>query len=292
MATLEHPYTDLSGGQWLRGNLHIHSANSDGSRPRQEVIDDYAARGYDFLMFSDHDFYTSAEDLAADDNRGLVLIPGNEISRGGPHLLHVDAHGVVPPDEDRQIVIDAINADGGFAIINHPNWHANFNHCDQSLLEAWTGYAGIEIHNGVIGRLHGSPYATDRWDMLLTEQRRVWGYAHDDAHRADDMELGWNMVYARERTPEAVVEALRHGRFYAANGVRITGIEVDGTSISIETENAERIVALRESGRRFAVIDDARITVEVPEDVIYMRFECWGRGEDHAWTQPFFVNPA
>ncbi len=47
------------------------------------MIDDYAARGYDFLMISDHDIHTSPEDYAALDARGLVLIPGNEITRRG-----------------------------------------------------------------------------------------------------------------------------------------------------------------------------------------------------------------
>ncbi len=87
----------------------------------------------------------------------------------------------------------------------------------------------------------------------------------------------------------AVVEALRNGRFYASTGVIITNIEVDGTTIRLETENAQRIVALQQTGKRFAVVDDRMITVQVPEDARYVRFECWGAGEQFAWTQPFFV---
>ena len=161
---IRHPYSDLSGGQWLRGNLHAHTTHSDGQRDRQAVIDDYAGRGYAFLMLSDHDVYTSPQDYARLDSKGMILIPGNEISKGGVHLLHVNADRLVEPHPDRQKVIDEIRRGGGLPIINHPNWCRDWDHCPQENLDLWTGYAGIEIFNGVIGRLEGSAYATDRWD--------------------------------------------------------------------------------------------------------------------------------
>jgi hypothetical protein len=85
------------------------------------------------------------------------------------------------------------------------------------------------------------------------------------------------------------MDALRHGRFYASTGVTITSIEVDGLTIRLETENAQRIVALQQTGRRFAQVDDRAITVQVPDDATYVRFECWGAGERFAWSQPFYV---
>lgn len=284
-----HPYENLSG-QWLRGNLHTHTTNSDGKRPPQAVIDDYAARGYGFLMLSDHDVYTSPEMLAALDNRGLVLIPGNEISARGPHMLHVNCNQRIEPDRQRQTVIDQANQAGGFIIVNHPNWEERFSHCPQELMEQWQNYAGLEIYNGVIGRLDGSQYALDRWDMLLSAGRRVWGYANDDCHReTGDIELGWNVVNVPQRTVAAVVNALQTGRFYTSTGVVINRLQVNGNRIRIETENAQRIVAMQQVGKRFAIADASSIEVEVPEGAKYVRFECWGGGETFAWTQPFFV---
>jgi hypothetical protein len=289
---IEHPYTDLTGGSWLRGNLHAHSTNSDGSRAPQVVVDDYAGRGYDFLMLSDHDYLTAGEELAALAAGDMVLLAGNEISRHGPHMLHVGASGFVEPEADRQQVLDSVAGAGGFAVINHPNWFARFNHCDQQLLHDWQGYAGLEIYNGVIGRLEGSPYATDRWDMLLATGRRVWGFAHDDSHSDEDVELGWNRVYARERTAAAIIEAMQRGCFYASTGVEITEIAVDGDRIRVATANAQRIVALQRTAKRFAAVDDTSIEVTVPENAGYVRFECWGAGEQFAWTQPFWVGDA
>jgi hypothetical protein len=292
MKQLEHPYGNLTGGRWLRGNLHAHTTRSDGTRPQQEVIDDYARRGFNYLMLSDHDVCTAEEDYKALNPKGLILIPGNEVSAAGPHLLHVHAESRVEPDANRQKVIDDIRKGRGFAVMNHPNWHANFNHCSIEKLQEWSGYQGIEVFNGVIGRLDGSPYATNKWDMLLNSGRKpCWGYANDDSHREGDLEngLGWNTVYVRENTCAAVVDALRNGRFYPSTGVTITKVEVEGMRIRIETENAERIVALQNVAKRIATSDAKSIEVTVPENAKYVRFECWGRGEKFAWTQPFWV---
>ena len=155
---------------------------------------------------------------------------------------------------------------------------------------AAAGYAGVEIFNGVVNRLDGSAYALDKWDMLLGGGRRIWGFANDDSHwGAVESGLGWNVAYVRERSVRGVVEALRQGRFYASTGVAIRRIHVNGTRVRVEAEQAERIVALRDVGRRFETVDRDWIEVEAPADARYIRFECWGRGETRAWTQPFFV---
>lgn len=291
---LIHPYDNLSGGQWLKGNLHAHSTQSDGTADPQTVIANYAALGHDFLMLSDHETLTSEQDYRQWDDKGLILIPGLEIG-GGPHLLYVDADRALAPETCRQDILNRIQAlaaerGRGFAVMNHPNWQSRFNHASIEQLQEWVGYAGIEIHNGVIGRLDGSVLAVDKWDLLLSSGRRVWGYANDDSHRgASESGLGWNVAYVHDPSARGVAEALQNGRCYASTGVVIHSIQVNGSRIRIETENADRIVALRDVGKRIAVTDRNWIETDVPAEATYVRFECWGRGEAMAWTQPFFV---
>ena len=284
---VRNPYRN-EGQTWLKGNLHTHTTESDGPYSPQETIDTYAARGYGFLMLSDHDHFT---DIAGLDPRGMALIPGNEISANGPHLLHVNARTRLEPNPDRQAVIDAINADGGFAIFNHPNWEDSFNHCPQEKLETWQDYVGIEIYNGVISWLPGTPLATDRWDRLLAQGRRIWGYANDDGHKASDLAIAWNVVQAESGNVEDVVRALLEGRFYASTGVVIERIAAYGRTIHVETANAHCIVAHSDYAFREAFVEATSMTFVVPEDTAkhYVRFECWGSGQQMAWTQPFFI---
>ncbi len=292
MAQIDHPYSNLTGGNWLLGNLHTHTTRSDGQRPPQAVIDEYAQRGHGFLMLSDHDCFADEAFLDSLDSRGMILLPGNEISAKGPHMLQVGGTEKAEPVEDRQAIIEAAIAADSFVICNHPNWGPRFNHFPQELLETLVNYIGIEVYNGVIGRLQGSPYASDRWQLLLDLGRRIWGFANDDSHKAEgDTGHGWNVAYVHEASREGVLEALRNGRFYGSTGVVINKVEVAGNRITIGTENAERITALGQMAIRFAVADGPEITVEVPETATQVRFECWGRGEQFAWTQPFWITP-
>ena len=289
MLKLDHPYRGLTNGEWLRGNLHTHTTKSDGVNRPQRVINDYAKRGYDFLAISDHDIYTSIRDCRQWDARGMVLMPGNEVSANGPHILHVAADRFIEPVAQRQEVINRIAAGKGLAVIAHPNWLEAFDGTPITQMQEWVGYHGLEIHNGLIRRLRGSPYCTNKWDLLLSQGRRLWGFANDDSHDDGDVECGWNVVYSKQRTVKQITAALTAGRFYTSSGVVISSIRVRANRITIETENAASIVAVSDFGQRIGSIDAARIDFEVPEDQRYVRFECWGVGEQFAWTQPFFV---
>lgn len=283
-----HPY--LSGPcVWRRGNLHAHTTESDGTRAPQELIDRYAELEYDFLAITDHDMIT---DPTAFDPRGMTLIPGNEVTIRGPHTVHIGAQRVIPPHVDRQRVLDEVDEATGFAFMAHPNWEVHFDHCPMRDLERLAGYAGIEIYNGLVRAHEGSPAATDKWDRLLGAGKRVWGYANDDAHFAGDEGVAWNMLQSDARDAASLIAALRAGRSYAGTGVVIREIEVADGAITIETDNADCIVVFADYGRRLCAAEDSRITFTPrPEhEATYVRFECYGRGEEMAWTQPFFLS--
>lgn len=291
MPNVVSPYDTT--GTWLRGNVHTHTTASDGDRPAENVIADYASRGYDFLAISDHDTFVDPEEYR--DQTATVLLPAVEVSAGGPHLHHLGATEAVEPDDDRQEVVDSIADGEGFAVMNHPNWLKDFAHWPHEELRRVDGYAGVEIYNGLIERHAGSALATDRWDRLLSEGRRVWGFATDDSHRGSDVERGWTVVQVDERTPGAILDALATGRFYASTGVTIRDVTVDGGDITVSTADADRIRLVSDHGVVQQTADRSVATFRVPDQLVYggghtyVRVECVGRGGDVAWTQPMFL---
>jgi hypothetical protein len=289
MRGIDHPYRNLARNQWLRGNLHTHTTNTDGQNKPQSVIDKYARLGHDFLAISDHDIYTAGKQYRTWNNKGMIMMPGNEISASGPHILHVAPDRFVEPLMPRQEVINRIDKGAGLAVIAHPNWLGEFDGTKITQMQEWVGYHGLEIYNGLINRLQGSPYCTNKWDLMLSQGRRLWGFANDDSHNDDDIGNGWNVVCVRERSVSAIREALKAGRFYASSGVEISRIAVRGSRVTIETENARRIVGVSAFGRRVALVDDSAIALDMQEQWQYVRFECWGDGEQFAWTQPFWA---
>ncbi|HRS05551.1 MAG TPA: CehA/McbA family metallohydrolase [Candidatus Ratteibacteria bacterium] len=294
MINIKNPY-DLKNGFWIKGNLHTHSTRSDGTLSPQDVIDAYAKLGYGFLAFSDHDVIITENDYKKLNNNGLVLISGTEISADGPHLLYIDCEKDIIPSPQRQEVFNRINeifkqTGHGFAVVNHPNWQSQFDHCTIEQMTEWVGYLGMEIYNGTICRLDGSPYALNKWDILLSLGKKIWGFANDDSHRQGEIGIGWNVVFTSEKSSQAIVDAIIKGNFYCSTGVVIKDIRCNGERVYLETENAKKIAAVCNVGRRFSVSYSSSIEVEIPVNTKYVRFECWGEAEQMAWTQPIFIS--
>lgn len=284
---LKSPYLADKGAMWLKGSLHTHTTRSDGSLAPQEMIRQYAARGYDFLALSDHDVFAELEGL---DPCGMVLIRAAELTIDSSHLLVIDFREPFVKPDQHQSAIDAVVAQGGLAVLSHPNWGGLFNHHPYGRLLKLSGYAGIEICNGSAVVNPGSHLALDKWDRLLGAGRTVWGFANDDAHH--DYEIGrvWNMVRARERSREGILEALRTGSFYASSGVVVETVGCEGPEVNIVTANADRIVITGDTGQRLCAVDSGKLRFDVTDVPFrYVRAECYGRGEQVAWLQPMLI---
>jgi hypothetical protein len=284
---LESPYRNDGSAMWLKGNLHTHTTRSDGRHAPQEVVRHYAALGYDFLMLSDHDVVA---DLAGLDPCGMTLLVGNEVSLGGPHVLDVGARVPLPNDGGMQQLLDAIARDSGFAVLCHPNWEEHFDHYPLELMLALTRYVGVEIFNGGCIGGPGSHLATDKWDRVLTAGKRAFGFASDDAHHMKDAGMGWCVVHAADRSPGAILAALKAGDFYASNGVRIESIRCEGPVLEVHAPDADRIALVGHHARRLHWVDGPVLRFDVGELVSpYVRVECYGRADFAAWSQPLYI---
>lgn len=284
---LESPYSRHPKACWLKGALHLHTNRSDGCATPEQMIRAYADQGYDFLAITDHDV---ASDYTGLDACGMTLLHGCEVSASGPHILQIGGWGRPEPLPDRQEVVNAINAAGGIAVLNHPNLGTDFDHFPFEQMAALRGMVGIEVCNAKVLSIPGNHLATDKWDRLLTRNIVTWGFANDDAHGLDQIGRAWNMVLARDRSPEAILEALRNGSFYASTGVHIEAIEVDGMRLTVIAPDADAIAVITENGRRLLTAESQRIEIDVGnENTPHVRIECYGRGERMAWSPPLLV---
>lgn len=284
------------GTLWLRGNLHTHTTFSDGKRSPEEVIKDYERRGYDFLAISDHDVFVKPDKYQR--LTAMTLIPAVEVTANGPHILHVNARTLVPPNENRQTVLAEISQQPeGFSVLNHPNWLAPLPglHFSHEQMMALDGYTGIEIYNGVIERLPGVSNATDQWDRLLSNGRRIWGFGHDDSHDVQDVGLGWNKVQTTSQKGDDIVSAMKAGQFYVSTGVEIQSVRVQERRITVVTHNAMRIKFVSKWGVVCHTVDSQAAEFVIPDDLsvinslMYIRIECCGARGEMAWTQPIWI---
>lgn len=291
---IDSPYNDSPDAVWLRGNLHAHSTRSDGVRHPQAVIDQYAARGYDFLAISDHDVFSDYTGL---DPKGMALIPACEFSQG-THMLLLGLEAPIRfPSLDRQAVINEVTRRGGMVVLCHPKWGEHNNHFPYETMAGLKDYMGIEIFNGGVVTSAGCAVSTDRWDRLLSARKHCWGIAADDSHRPAEDGRGWCVVKARERTPEAILDALRLGSFYASSGVTVDSITVRDHILRSVSRDAQAIAVVSESGQRIAFVEDSELLLDASGldkasasvTSPFFRIEYFGRGGRMAWSQPFLV---
>ncbi|MCD6361717.1 MAG: PHP domain-containing protein [Armatimonadetes bacterium] len=233
-------------GEWLKGNLHLHTTASDGLVTPQEAVELYQGAGYDFLAITDHNTVVDPTEL---DDLGMTLLPGVEVAPKGGELgqtIHTVAIGLdeCPPDpgnDDPQPYISEISALSQFCFVAHPSWSSlTF----RDILDL-KGIYGLEVYNTVCHHGIGRGVSEVQWDDLLVRGRRLHGLAVDDAHhKYEDRFYGRIMLKAADREPESIYAALRAGHFYATTGPIIESVEFEGDVIRIESSPCVEFFAI------------------------------------------------
>lgn len=303
--------------RWFKGNTHTHSLNSDGDSTPDDVVRWYREQRYHFLVMTDHNMVTPVDGLNAlhgVPDRFLV-IRGEEVTdKVGDTPVHVTMVGgdaAVPPQggttpaDALQRDIAAVQAVRGVRQINHPNFGWAFTASD--LLMA-RGAQLMEIFNGhfMVNNLGGGgrPGTEALWDAVLTGGLTVFGVASDDMHdlkrpgarQTAGPGRGWVMVRAVKLTPEAILDALSAGEFYASTGVELSDIQATGRSLTItikEQTFAKYSVQFIGSGGRVlkeAFASPARYDATGGEG--YVRARVVDSNGQTAWTQPMRVPSA
>ena len=293
---------------WFRGNVHVHTDESDGLLPAADVVEWYKSHGYDFLALTDHGLQTVTDELLAEFEAtgDFLLLRGVEVTDsvdGRPvHLNALGVQDVVEP-QGGQSISDAIRRNrlaieeaGGLAVLNHPN----------GLLRA--ALTAREIQDGAVGHfevccadfLGGSGHqSTDElWDSILTEGQLLYGIAADDAHDfgpdSRDPGSAWIMVRSAELTASAVLNAIRSGDFYATTGVIIEELQQEDRGLCLLIGDYEAYGFRTEfigSGGRVLHTDESAIPCfdeSGSED--YIRARVFRSDGALAWTQPLILD--
>ena len=231
--------------KFFKGNTHMHTTESDGSLAPEAAAALYQKQNYDFVVQTDH--WKVAPERMQD---GMLVMQGTEFDVYPPkQTAHIVAVGVsdkihthgFSKQSDAQPIIDAINAEGGCAILAHPAWSLNTPEFIMSL----NGLCATEIYN----TFSGAPWNSERadsagiLDVTATNGCLLPLVAADDSHRyTGEAGRSFTMVQAEECTSAAIVEALKKGRFYASQGPRFTYVEVTENQLIIRCTPASRIV--------------------------------------------------
>jgi len=273
-------------GNWYRGNLHLHTTNSDGTYTPEEICTLYKEAGYDFVSITDHRKVTSVKKPLP----FFLVIKGN---------FHVVALGLKKEFKvenfSYQEIIDEINRKKAYPIIAHPYW-SGFSSSDLLKLK---NYIGIEIYNNSCEKAKGKGYSSVHWDELLQEGKKILGFASDDTHhhldkyREDDALGSFIMVKATGLSEKSILNSVKNGFFYSSTGPIIENIEISKDRIYIKTSSVKYIdfVASDWKGSRFSgkrkLLKEVEYKINGQEQ--YIRIEITDKYGKKAWTNPIYI---
>ena len=199
------PATGPDGGEWLAGDLHVHTCyshdaycppNDDNTGPDEFYtlglspgarFLEASARGLDYLAITDHNNLRSASDPDFGSN-GVIGIPAYENSLHG-HAQMLRASRIYDNGDSSAAAVnaaaDALRADGGVFQINHPSGdiEQRFDNCSDTAALDWQyGYDvrpdTIEVWN-VASSIQ---FAETYWECWLQRGNHIGATGGSDSH--------------------------------------------------------------------------------------------------------------
>ena len=256
-----------TGPGWYRGDLHMHTAHSDGaclSRkgasvpcPVFKTLEAAGARGLDFIAVSDHNGVSqnaSLRELAPyfDD---LLLIPAREITT---FKGHANVFGTTAPLDFQlgsnraprlSAILDEVEAAHALISVNHPGqpsgeacmgcgWTAETDWSRIPVMEAING--GALALFGPEGPLSGVPF----WEARLNAGFRIAAIGGSDNHdapnaagKASTIGVPTTVVHAPDLSQDSILAAIRQGHvFVDVWGTRDRLLEVEARTGGLRAE--------------------------------------------------------
>jgi len=291
------PYAEVDWASSVRckANLHAHTTCSDGTLSPAEVIDAYAARGYDALAITDHDTFRNDSGTGAatwpwtahgrDPERlGMLAVRGTEftgdpVAASIPHLTSW-CHDLWQPEdpfdarnEDLAWILGTLDARGAVSAWAHPTRGGELRVHDGDprwFVErhrAFRHLRGFEVYSGTGRRSAADSSAL--YDAILTRLCRggddvplLWANAADDSHHAEEIGFDYHVHLLVERSAAALRRSLERGAYLVVQDPQGGRLErhLDGgagfwTAAPMVTHIAVSDASIRIDGERFARIE-------------------------------------
>lgn len=314
------------------------------SKLYQDSFDRYLAKfGSDWVVYKIDSgrtivkLKTLAEYRPLFEDRNFLIIQSEEItSRFENNPIHMNAtnvQSIIGPQTGRSVTevmqktVDEVRKqreETGKPMIvhlNHPNFGYGVSAEDiiglkgERFFEVYNGHPAV---NNYGDSLH--PGTEQMWDQINIAyvnrgQPLLYGLATDDSHNYhqfgktfSNSGRGWVMVSANALTPEALIEALEAGDFYASTGVTLDGVSFQGHTLDVRIKPEPGInytiefVGVREGEQTSSVlrkVGGIKANFKLTEKHVFVRARIisskkkenpYQDGEfEMAWTQPVRV---
>ena len=256
--------------EWYKGDTHLHTTNSDGILSKGQLVDACKKKGLDFMIITDHNFNSVKGSYYDGD---MLVIQGQELT---DYNGHVNVWGkkvpIEPPykletADDYSEIINTCKAEGAVVSVNHPFC----SQCPFRLdLEAFP-FDCIEVWNTI--QHSDNMKNRDWWVSQLLNGKKIAAVGgsdyHDNRAGLPLLAMPTTIVHAKDKSEEAILEALVQGRSVITNTPNSTMIYLTsgnanvGDTIKLEEQNkAElRVVGLKR-GHTVRIYNNEKVIFE------------------------------
>jgi predicted metal-dependent phosphoesterase TrpH len=262
------------GPGWFRGDLHSHTAHSDGSCKSQGgksvpcptflTAKEAADRKLDFLAITEHNgiaHASSMRELQPYFDKTL-LMPGREITTFYGHanlfgtLAPLDFRVAPDAAPDWNALLSRAAQLKGLVSINHPV-RPSGEDCMGCGWEQPTDMRLVQAIEAVNGRDADTPWSgIPFWEKQLNAGYRITAIGGSDSHRPDEHGLGTptTVVHAPELSQTAILQGIRAGHvFVDVTGAGAGLLEVRARARSAEAEMGDALPAPADTVVQFRV---------------------------------------
>ncbi len=281
-------------GQWIKAGFHCHTVNSDGGLSPEATVARYREKDFRCLGITDHWRVTPTEPFSGPDFIGIDATENG----GHPDIVAVGVRITAPRKQDLGERIRALAGQGAFTIMAHPTYSGVL---PETIMEC-PELDAMEIVNAYCDEAYSNGLATELWDMVLGQGRRIWGVAGDDAHLNprktffSDAGRAWVEIWAEDFSREAILAALKRGAFYSTQGPRFHAIHIERFTAHITCDPVAQVrwrtfgsVGYVDHASDGMALEASRL----PENFIpskFVRVELVDHDGRRAWSNPFFAN--
>ncbi len=173
----------------LRAELHVHSSFSDGKDDVRRIVDRAVQLNIDLLSVTDHDTVAGsleAIDYVRDENLGISVIPGVEVTTSDGHLLVFGIEREIDRKMSLKETAEIVKKLGGICVIPHP---FQFERKGVLRTELFRYADGVEVFN--------AKYIVGIFNWIARRYAIRYGKpftAGSDAHSVDELGYGITLL--------------------------------------------------------------------------------------------------
>ena len=154
----------------------------------------------------------------------------------------------------------------------------------------------IECYNGGCDVGADRGYSWHYMDMLLHRGHRFGAIATDDLHgfaEYGEFMRGWVYVKAAALEPEALLDALKAGHYYASTGAQLYDVAFRGGKLSVACSPARQVLLHGERPSAMGRVGGERVTAAEFDladlDSRWLRVTVVDENGGRAWTNPLWI---